>query len=140
MDAVDISHRDGSLKDIVAQNLSKYIILDKKIPEVLERFKAYGKKLWVITNSDYAYTKRLLDYTLNPCLKNHKDWTELFELVVTLANKPRFFTDDQRFLKVDDATGMMSNVEGRFYLESIKGETPLNYKRTLILREMKFSI
>lgn len=111
MDAVDLSHRDGTLKDVVKKNLDKYIIQDPKTVEVLERFKSYGKRLWVITNSDYDYSQALLDHTINPYLKNHKDWKDLFEIVITLSSKPRFFTDRQAFLKVDTETGLLSNFD-----------------------------
>ncbi len=109
--AVDIAHRDGSLKNAVKENLDHYIIKDENIVTALERFKAYGKKLWIITNSDYNYSKALLDYTINPFLKNHKDWKELFEITVTLASKPKFFTDTPNFLKVDPETALMENFD-----------------------------
>ncbi len=109
--AVDIAHRDGSLKNAVRENIEHFVIKDEKIVEALERFKTYGKKLWIITNSDYKYTKLLLDYTINPFLKNHKDWKELFEVTVTLAAKPKFFTDKQAFLKVDPKTSLMENYD-----------------------------
>ena len=109
--AVDMAHRDGSLKDEVKANLDKYIIKDETVVQVLERFVKYGKKLWIITNSDYAYTKALLDYTINPFLKDHNHWSELFEITVTLACKPRFFTDKLPFLKVDTASGMLQNYD-----------------------------
>lgn len=110
--AVDMAHRDGSLKKEVTANLSKYIIVDPETVEVLERFVRYDKKLWVITNSDYNYTKALLDYSINPYLKNHKDWSELFEIVITLSAKPRFFTDKMPFLKVKP-DGSLSNYDGK---------------------------
>ena len=109
--AVDIAHRDGSLKDAVGKNLSHYIIKDETIVDVLERFKAYGKRLWIITNSDYKYTKLLLDYTINPFLKNHKSWRDLFEITITLASKPRFFTDKMPLLKVNPETTLMENFD-----------------------------
>jgi HAD superfamily 5'-nucleotidase-like hydrolase len=111
LNAVDIAHRDGSLKEEVKANLDKYIIKDPEVVEALERFKKYGKKLWIITNSGYAYTKALLDYAINPFLKDHKHWSELFEITVTLAAKPRFFTDKLPFLKVDSTSGMLENFD-----------------------------
>lgn len=109
--AVDIIHRDDSLKGIVKKNLDQYVIKDEKLVECLERFKTYDKKLWIVTNSDYTYTKALLDYTINPFLKDHKHWSELFEVTITLAFKPRFFTDKSIMLKVDAATGLMENYD-----------------------------
>ena len=111
LDAVDIAHRDDSIKTVVMKNLDQYVIQDPEVVEVLERFKKYNKQLWLITNSAYNYTKALLDYCINPFLKDHKDWTELFDISVTLAAKPRFFTDKPPFLKVDLQTGMLENYD-----------------------------
>jgi HAD superfamily 5'-nucleotidase-like hydrolase len=113
LEALDTSHRDGSLKSQVKKNVKKFIVQDELIVEALERFKKHGKKLWVITNSDYEYSKLLLDYSINPFLKDHKNWSDLFNLVITLASKPRFFTDKMPLLQIDPATGLMKNHHGK---------------------------
>lgn len=110
---LDVCHSDGTLKNEVRNNISKYIIQDPEIVNVLERYKKHGKKLLVITNSDFNYTKLLLDYTINPFLKNHKSWSELFDITVTLASKPRYFTTRSPYLTIDPATGFMTNTEGK---------------------------
>ncbi len=112
-DALDICHSDGTLKNEVRRNISHYIIQDQQLVELLERYKRYGKKLLVITNSDYNYCKLLMDYTFTPFLKDHKHWSELFEITITLASKPRFFNNKGSFLSIDPATGLMSNFEGK---------------------------
>ncbi len=109
--ALDRAHRDGSLKDEVRRNLSHYIVKDEALVAGLERFKKHGKKLFIVTNSDFSYSKLLLDYTITPFVKEHKGWEDLFEIVVTLSAKPRFFIDNQRFLKIDPATGLMTNMD-----------------------------
>jgi HAD superfamily 5'-nucleotidase-like hydrolase len=111
--AVDASHRDGSLKGEVRKNLAQYIVKDEAVVRGLERFKRHDKKLFVLTNSDFHYTKLLLDYAINPFLKDHKDWSELFEIVITFAAKPRFFVENTKFLKVNAADGTMTNYEGK---------------------------
>lgn len=110
--SLDVAHSDGSLKGEVAKNLDKYIIRDPEVVQGLERYRLHDKKIFILTNSDYGYSKLLLDYAINPFLKKHKDWTELFEFVVTLASKPRFFYDNLRFLKVNPADGTMTNYDG----------------------------
>jgi HAD superfamily 5'-nucleotidase-like hydrolase len=107
--ALDEAHRDGSLKEVVKQDLARFIIKDPNTVAGLEKFKRHGKKIFVLTNSDFAYTKLLLDYAINPFLTDCKSWTELFEIVITMAQKPRFFYDNLKFLKVDPATGAMVN-------------------------------
>lgn len=108
---LDRAHRDGSLKDEVWKNLDHYIVKDPDLVAGLERFKKHGKKLFIVTNSDFNYSKLLLDYTITPFVKEHKGWEDLFEIVVTLAAKPRFFVDNQRFLKIDPKTGFMTNMD-----------------------------
>ena len=113
LNMLDEGHRDGSLKEVVKKDLARFIIKDPKVVEGLERYKRHGKKIFVLTNSDYAYTKLLLDYAINPFLKDHKSWMDLFEVIVTFAQKPRFFYDNLKFLKVDPATGSMINVNDK---------------------------
>jgi HAD superfamily 5'-nucleotidase-like hydrolase len=108
---LDLSHRDGSLKGEVARNLEKYIIKDEEVVRGLERYRLHDKRIFILTNSDYAYSKLLLDFAINPFLKNHSSWMDLFEIVITNAQKPRFFYDNLRFLKVNPIDGSMTNFD-----------------------------
>ena len=112
MNTIDELHKYGFLKSILKKDFGKYVINDPKTAMLLERYKDYGKKLMIITNSDYEYTRELLDFAINPHLKKHANWREVFDLVITLADKPRFFERDNRFLKVDPDSGLMSNYTG----------------------------
>lgn len=111
IDVLDESHRDGSLKGVVAKNLDKYIIKDPELVRGLERYRKHDKKIFIVTNSDFHYTKLLLDYAVDPYLKDHKSWMDLFHITVTAAQKPRFFFDNLRFLKVNPKDGSMTNFE-----------------------------
>lgn len=109
---LDQAHRDGSIKNEVKENLDKYILKDKYVVEGLERFKKHGKKIFILTNSLYEYTKALLEYAIDPFLKEHKSWMDLFDFVITGAQKPRFFWDRLSFMKIDPHTGQMVLHEG----------------------------
>lgn len=109
---LDQAHRDGSLKDRVRENLKHFIVIDTEVVEGLERFKAHGKKLFVLTNSDFNYTQLLLDYCITPYLKQYKSWQELFDFTLTLAAKPSFFIEKTAFLNVDPKSGLLSNTQG----------------------------
>ncbi len=109
---LDRAHRDGSLKNAVAQNIEQFIVKDEAVVRGLERYIKHGKKIFIVTNSDFHYTKLLLDYAINPFLKNHSSWVDLFEIVITSAQKPRFFFDNLKFLKVNPKDGSMTNLEG----------------------------
>ena len=115
--ALDISncldgiHKDGSLKAIVTKDLKKYVVKDPEVVAGLLRYKQHGKKIFILTNSEYYYAKMLLDYAINPYLKKGT-WTDLFDMVITYAQKPRFFYDDLKFMKINTKNGTMTNLDG----------------------------
>jgi HAD superfamily 5'-nucleotidase-like hydrolase len=113
LDALDEAHRDGTLKSEVKKNLDQYIIKDPELVTGLEKYKRHGKKIFVLTNSDFHYTKLLLDYAIQPFLKEHKSWRDLFEFVITFAHKPKFFYEGQKYLRVNPTDGSMTNIEGK---------------------------
>ncbi len=113
LDALDEAHRDGSLKDVVKQNLDHYIIKEPKLVATLEKYRRHGKKIFVLTNSDFHYTKLLLDYAVQPFLSDYKSWQDLFEFVITFASKPKFFYENQKYLRVNPTDGTMTNMEGK---------------------------
>ncbi|MFN8370793.1 MAG: HAD-IG family 5'-nucleotidase [Bacteriovoracaceae bacterium] len=134
LELIDLAHRDDSLKSAVRKDIAKYIIQDPDCVSALEEFKKHGKKIWVITNSDYSYCKLLLDYTITPFLKNHQHWSELFDLVITLADKPKFFTEKyMRYLKIDRATEQMSNLIGPIKEGVFQGGSAFQLQRDLKL-------
>ena len=110
---LDRGHRDGSIKDVVAEDLDKFVIKDPETVAGLERYIKHGKKFFLLTNSDYNYTKLLLDELINPFCKDTANWQELFEYTITSAQKPRFFFDNLKFLKIDPEDGSMNNVPGK---------------------------
>lgn len=132
---VDKVHSDGSLKQIITANLERYVIKERAVAEGLKHYIKHGKRIFILTNSDYAYTKILLDYALTPFLAPGESWYDLFEYVITLANKPRFFYDNLRFLSIDPATGLMKNKEGLLEPGIYQGGNAKKFTASLGLRE-----
>ena len=110
--SVDAIHADGTLKAEVAKDLPRFIVQEPRVVEGLKRYKEQGKKFFILTNSDYYYTRLLLDFALTPFLDPGEHWLDLFSYVIVLSGKPRFFFDNQKFLSVDPNTGRMSNTSG----------------------------
>ena len=107
---LDSSHRDGSIKSVVKNNLSDYIIRDETLVHTIYRYLKHGKKFFIVTNSDFEYTKLLLDYAISPFLQKGHTWLDIFDVVITSAQKPRFFYDNLKYLKIDPKTGLMTNL------------------------------
>lgn len=112
LSAVDTVHADGSLKKQISEDMDHYVIREKAVVDGLRQYIEYGKKIFVLTNSEYHYTNILLSYAINPFLKKGETWHDLFEYVITLANKPRFFYDNLKFLLINPENGTMTNTNG----------------------------
>lgn len=83
--AVDLCHRDGSLKQAVAKDPAKYIHEDKRLLGILDMYRAAGKKLFVATNSLWDYTHVVMNFLLSGRVGTQKneDWLEYFDVVIT---------------------------------------------------------
>lgn len=134
LSSVDTVHAAGHLKRYIAQHLPDYIHQDPNLVKGLKQYIQHGKKIFIVTNSDYAYTKLLLDYAINPFLEAGEHWSDLFEYVITLSDKPRFFYDKLRFLKIDPETGNMSNQHGPLNPGIYQGGSANQFTQHLHLR------
>ena len=102
---LDQAHRDGSLKNVVRDNIADYILKDREVVTGLLKYIKHGKQFFIVTNSDFPYAKLLLDYAINPFLKKGQTWQDVFPYVIVNAKKPEFFFSDSAFLKVHPETG-----------------------------------
>ncbi|AHE68030.1 HAD-IG family 5'-nucleotidase [Legionella oakridgensis] len=111
--SVDAVHAEGTLKHRICQEPEKFIHREQNVVDGLKRYIRHGKKIFILTNSEYHYANLLLEYAINPYMEKGQSWHDLFEYVITLANKPRFFYDEYRFLFVNPENGSMTNVTGQ---------------------------
>lgn len=83
--AVDLCHRDGSLKQAVAKDPAKYIHQDKRLVGIMDMYRAAGKKLFVATNSLWDYTHVVMNFLLTGRVGSARndDWLEYFDVVIT---------------------------------------------------------
>ncbi len=94
-ESVDAVHADGSLKEEILVNLERYIRKDPRLVPTLTELSRAGKKLFLLTNSEYYYTHALLHFLLGNG-KKELDWHSLFDIVVVEAGKPGYFTEPDR--------------------------------------------
>ena len=68
---------------------------------MLHKFRSSGKKLFLLTNSYWGYTQKVMQYLLDDKLQAYPDWQSYFDLVIVGGKKPGFFSDEQPFLELD---------------------------------------
>lgn len=111
---IDEAHRDGSLKSVITSDLDRYIRFDPELRTVLEEFRRNGKRLFLLTNSDWAYTDLLLHYILQRGKGAPNHWSDLFHVIIVEAHKPTFFTNPDAAEPIPDLKGRrVSAVTGR---------------------------
>jgi 5'-nucleotidase len=86
--SVDTMHADGSLKAKITSNLGDFFLRDDDLVPTLEKFRAAGKKLFLLTNSEADYTGAVMNYLVGG---GEGSWESLFDLVVCFARKPKYF-------------------------------------------------
>lgn len=110
--ALDSAHLEGVLKaDIMAQP-ERYVELDPDLALTLLDQKHAGKRLMVITNSEWHYTEFMMSYALDRFLPEGMTWRDLFEITVVTARKPVFFSEQTPMLEVMPETGLLKAFVG----------------------------
>ncbi|EEB13161.1 Cytosolic purine 5'-nucleotidase, putative [Pediculus humanus corporis] len=110
--SVDWVHIHGDLKSRTIRNLDEYLKKDERLPMLLTRIRESGAKLFLLTNSDYCFTDKIMTHLFDfPNLVkpsgSHKDWKTFFDVIVVNASKPLFFGEGTILRQVDTSTGAL---------------------------------
>jgi len=112
-DAIDGAHRDGSLKADVLADPERFIVLDEDIVASLLDQRHAGKRLMLITNSEWSFASEIMTYTFDRYLSGGRTWRDLFGTVIVSSAKPGFFTSSNPLYKVvDEDRGLLEPHHG----------------------------
>ncbi|KAK9161863.1 hypothetical protein Syun_008204 [Stephania yunnanensis] len=105
--ALFIAHVEGRLKSEIMSNPERFVEPDPELPLALLDQKEAGKRLVLITNSDYLYTDKMMQHSFNKFLPNDMVWRDLFDMVIVSARKPEFFQMSNPMYEVVTDEGLM---------------------------------
>jgi HAD superfamily 5'-nucleotidase-like hydrolase len=97
-ECIDEAHRDGTILDTVSADLPRYIRRDASLAPTLHKFRSAGKKLFLLTNSRWSYTDKMMTYLLGGAMSEYPSWKNFFDVVICAAQKPAFFQDRRPLL------------------------------------------
>lgn len=103
--AVNESHALGALKAEIIADPDRFCLLDDDTAAALLDQRLAGKRLMLITNSDWAYTQPMMSYAFDRAASKHlpgATWRDMFDFVVVAAAKPRFFAEQAPAYRVVD--------------------------------------
>jgi HAD superfamily 5'-nucleotidase-like hydrolase len=92
--SIDLAHRDGSILNAIVKEPERFIVRDPDLAPTFHKLRSAGKRLFLLTNSDAAYTDRIMSYLFDGSLNGYSSWRAYFDVIVTSAMKPRFFKED----------------------------------------------
>lgn len=111
--AIDGAHSDGLLKADVLADPERFIKLDSDIVDSLLDQKHAGKRLMLITNSEWSFANKIMTYTFDRYLPDGQTWRDVFGTVIVSAAKPGFFTSSNPLYQVvDEERGLLEPHRG----------------------------
>jgi hypothetical protein len=86
----------------------RFVALDPEAPLTLLDQKMSGKKLLLVTNSEWDFTRSMMSFAFDRYLPEGT-WRDLFDTVLVSARKPSFFTErNPLFEVVDEERGLLA--------------------------------
>jgi HAD superfamily 5'-nucleotidase-like hydrolase len=110
---IDLAHMEGRLKAEILADPDRFVVLDEEAPLALLDQRHAGKKLMLITNSEWSYTAPMMGYAFDRFLPAGSSWRDLFDVVIVSARKPLFFTVEGPFFEVMSDDGLLRPADQR---------------------------
>jgi len=109
---LDAAYAGGMLREEILKDPSRYVVEDVETPLALLDQKHAGKKLLLITDSEWEYVSGIMPYVFDPHLPAGMTWRDLFDMVIVSAGKPNFFLRQQPAFEVVTEDGLLKPVVG----------------------------
>ena len=109
---LDAAYAEGMLKEEILKDPARFVVEDTDISLTLLDQKHAGKKLLLITNSEWEFVSGIMAYTFDSQLQNEMTWRDLFDMVIVSADKPNFFLRDQPAFEIVTEEGLLKPVNG----------------------------
>lgn len=107
------AHTEGELKAEIVEHPERFVVQDPDLPLALLDMKHAGKKLMIITNSEWSYTQSMMRHAFDPHLPGDMTFRELFDVIIVEARKPTFFTSAAALFELaDEERGLFRPVSG----------------------------
>lgn len=111
-DAIDLAHANGEVHRRVLAALPTFIERDPNLGPTLHKLRSAGKKLFLLTNSPWEYTDRLMTHLLGDAMPEYRSWTMYFNVVIVSARKPAWFAEELPFRELELGPGGARPLEG----------------------------
>jgi 5'-nucleotidase len=104
---VNAAHMEGALKADIVADPDTFVVPDPELPLALLDLKHSGKVLMLITNSEWSYTRAMMQYAIDRHLPGGQTFRDLFDVIIVEARKPDFFTATSALYEVVEDSGLL---------------------------------
>lgn len=94
-EAIDEAHRDGTILGTVERDLPRFVDRDPLLAPTLHKFRSAGKRLFLLTNSRWAFTEKMMTYLIGDAMPEYPSFRHYFDVVVVASAKPSFFQESR---------------------------------------------
>ncbi|APR77533.1 HAD superfamily (Subfamily IG) hydrolase, 5'-nucleotidase [Minicystis rosea] len=105
--ALDLTHMEGALKAEIVADPERFIIVDPETPLALLDQRKAGKKLLLVSNSEWIYTRAVMAYAFDRFLPEGMTFRDVFDVIIVGARKPEFFTQRSPIFEVVSDDGLL---------------------------------
>lgn len=104
---LDLAHMEGALKAEITAHPDRFVVLDAETPPALLDQRRAGKKLLLISNSEWVYTRAIMSYAFDRFLPEGMTFRDLFDVLIVSARKPEFFQIRSPLFEVVSEEGLL---------------------------------
>jgi 5'-nucleotidase len=98
---IDEAHADGTVYAALTADFPRFVERDPDLARTLHKLRSAGKRLFLLTNSPFHYTDKMMSFLLGDAMPEYPSWRHYFEFVVCSAAKPRWFQDGRPLMERD---------------------------------------
>jgi 5'-nucleotidase len=98
-ESIDEAHRDGTIVGTLSADFPRFVNKDRELATTLHKLRSSGKKLFLLTNSRWPYTDKMMTYLLGGEMAEYPHWRNYFDVVIVAATKPAFFQERHPLLE-----------------------------------------
>ncbi len=109
---LDEAHLEGLLKQEIIADPDRFVELDPQMPLALLDQRESGKKVILITNSEWSYASPMLTYAFDQFLPGDMTWKDLFAFSIFGSRKPSFFESRSPAFEIVDESGLLREHKG----------------------------
>jgi 5'-nucleotidase len=98
-EGIDEAHRDGTILEAVVGDFPRFVHKDHDLAPTLHKLRSAGKKVFLLTNSRWSYTDKMMSYLLDGEMTEYPHWRNYFDVVIVSATKPAFFQEQRPLME-----------------------------------------